>query len=523
VEVLPDEPWSVNGATWSRRFEVGRLGVGARIAPFGDGLIVVGVERWDLVAYRSEGGRRWRRMAGPPIFAGDAARDVRAGVHQLVTVGERTLARGGVECPELICPEAGPRLWGVSLGGGWEALAVRSDGGRIQGVFPGRGRFLAVVDAGPEGMPDRLVASRDGRRWRQVGTLDERWGNVGALVGETRDGFVVVDPWRSDGNGGGGIFTSPDGRTWTAAWTPAAVGELEWFDIAVDGDTVMVVGNADDGASVPVAVVSVDGGATWSVSSGWPSTTGGCFQTGAVRGSAAVAAGGCGPAGRAWVAQIPGVPARGVGVSVTGAIDPAAVPFRYDCRDGSGLVVHAVDLADAPDVRVADPQAWDTVQRLAAAGRIPIVGWRLLGRHGASVMLVQASDRARSVNGLWAIHLVRSGSADSFSQGGTCARAVKPAIGEWWDQRLRLDSATPFPGLPTRVLHLVPSACSDQRALRPRVVMLARDALIRVPITGSSSDVGCGDAIRFTVRLPEALGERRIWDASYPPLRPIRR
>ena len=341
-------------------------------------------------------------------------------------------------------------------------------------------------------------------------------------MGEARDGFVAVDPWLSDDNSGGTILTSPDGRTWTPAWVPSAVQELEWLDIAVDGDTLLVVGNAYDGVSTPVAVVSVDGGATWALSSGWPSTAGGCFRMGAIRGSTAVAAGTCGGPGSTWVAEVAGAPARGVGVSVTAAIDPAAVPFRFDCRDGSHLVIHAVDLADAPDVRIADPQAWATVQGLAAAGRIPITGWRLLGRRGASVVLVRASDSARSVRGLWAIHLFRSGSVDIFSRGGTCARAVDPAVGEW-DQRLRLDWAAPMPRRSSRVLQLTTTACPDQRALQPRVVMLAHDVLIQVPISGSSSEVGCGDAIRFEVRLPEALGGRRIWDASYLPLRPIRR
>ena len=513
---------SVDGTRWSRRFDVGRLGVGARIAPFGGGLIVVGAQDRGLVAWTSADGRRWQRMAGPPLVLGDGSREVSGFADQLVTVGERTLLRGGVECPEALCPEAGLRLWGVTLGGGWETLPMQLEGGRIRGVFPGRGRFLATVDAGQEGTPDLLVASQDGRRWRRIGTLDDRWANLGVLVGETRDGFVAVDPWLSDRNGGGSIRTSADGSTWSVAWQPTAVDGLEWSDLALDGDTAVAVGTLIADGSAPISVGSVDGGVTWSQSSGWPSTAGGCFRMGAVLGKIAIAAGDCGPAGRAWVATIPGVPDRGVGPSLTEGIDPAAVPFRFDCRDRSGLVIRAVDLADAPDVRAVDPQAAATVDRLAAAGRIPVLGWRVLGERPGNVVLVRANVAQRSIRPFRSLRLFRSGTTDVWGGGGGCARAVDQAIGEW-DQRLRLDTTRPAPTATTRVLHLVTEGCPGQRALRPSVTLLARDVLLQVPITGSRGDVCRAGAIRFQVRLREPLGDRRLWDASYLPLRPIRR
>ena len=149
-------------------------------------------------------------MDGPPIFAGDEARNVTAYVQQLVTVGDRTLVQGVVACPEDMCAESGPRLWGLTKGGRWERLPLRIDDGQITDVFAGRGRFLATVETGGDTAPDRLVASRDGRSWRQVGTLTAGAANDRVQIGETAAGFVLLDPDPELADGG----VDPDIARW---------------------------------------------------------------------------------------------------------------------------------------------------------------------------------------------------------------------------------------------------------------------------------------------------------------------
>ena len=183
---------------------VGSMSVGARgrspldPAPFGDGLIVVGTERWAYwVAYRSDDGRRWRRMAGPPTVRG------RSGSARWPRFVDGAGDRGRADAAARWGRVPGGPLPGsrtAALGGCRSAVAGRRcrcapTGGRIQGVFPGSrpvpGR---VVDAGPEeGVPGparRVTGWPDsGARWGHPGFAagGTRW----VLVGEARDGFVA--------------------------------------------------------------------------------------------------------------------------------------------------------------------------------------------------------------------------------------------------------------------------------------------------------------------------------------------
>jgi hypothetical protein len=510
---------SLDGTSWSGRNPVAYAGApsAGRIAAYGDGLVVVGGRGRDLVAWRSPDGRRWRQLGRAPIFA-DGAPGVGAGVERSVAVGDRLLVQGVVDCPEGTWPEAGDHLWAFDGGGRWRELPIDVPGGRLRDVFAGRGRFLVTLDAGGSAAggsqeePDRVVGSRDGRTWRELGTLAPDAANAGVLLGETAWGFVAVDPDRDARQDGGAILTSTDGAAWTEAWTPSGDGWVEWHDLSVDGDTVLLTGESADG---PLAVLSTDGGATRTASAGWPSTAGGCFRAGAVAGATAVAAGSCGVAGRAWVATVPGVPVRGVGGSFTRGIDPAAIPFRYQCP---GLTFTAADVIQAPDLAVFDPTGFETVSRVAADRSFAATGWRLVASDGVRSLAV-------GTNGRGPVGYVVYGSGGLLVAAGPewrCAASPDDAIGEW-DQAIRLDRRHPVPGPQTRVLHLVTTACPDQRALEPRVLMLPDAVLLQVPISGSASEVGCGDTIRFRIRLPEPLGDPRIWDAARLPLERIRR
>ena len=122
-----------------------------------------------------------------------------------------------------------------------------------------------------------LVASTDGVHWEQVGELpmgdydDCVWPTasaylqVGVAEGETIPGY----------NSSTGTSVSADGSTWSPVQT------LLGFSVAHDGvavlDDTVILGGYTSGPDlpepIPAQLLSIDGGRTWSPTSGWPSTT----------------------------------------------------------------------------------------------------------------------------------------------------------------------------------------------------------------------------------------------------------
>lgn len=504
---------SADGSSWSDRIDVGRpvAGTGA-IAPYGEGLIAVGRRSEDLVAWTSADGKRWRPMNGSPIFDGTEVGNLTAYVQRLETVGDRTLLQGVVACPESICQEAGPRLWGLTRGGRWERLPLRIDAGRIVDVFAGRDRFLATVETGADATADLLVASRDGRSWRRVGTLGPDAANRRVQVGEAGAGFVLVEP---DQAAGTLTLLSPDGTTRTTTSVPPAPTDVLWWLIVVDGDTVMVPGYSPSAG--PLAVVSTDGGATWALSAGWPDTADGCFRGGAVRGATAVTVGECGDAARAWVAAIPGVTVTVPAVSLTGPIDPADVPFAYGCH---GIGFTAQDVAGAPLLSGVDPEGLASVLRIAPRAGIGELEWRRVASNGVRTLAF-----GRTPDGATDAAMVygRGGVFIYAASGGACAQPV----GSSAIRRVALDPTKPGPTRTSRVLHLRTTGCSDPTLYPTRIAWLRGHLLLRIPLapsrTGRDSEVGCSDTVRFDVRLPQPLGDRRIWNAANLPLTELTR
>ena len=206
------------------------------------------------------------------------------------------------------------------------------------------------------------------------------------------------------------------------------------------------------------------------------------------------------------------VPERGVGGSLTGPIDPADVPFEYACH---GLRFTASDVAAAPGLADVDPAGLTTVQGIAARNGWPELVWRRVATNGVHT-LVYGTDgtgpRAMVVYGIGGV-LIAAG------KGELCARA--PGFSAL--ARLSLDPTKPAPGPDSRVLHLRTIGCPDQHGLPARVTMLPGHVLLRAQISGSSSEVGCSDVVRFDVRLPRPLGDRRIWNAARLPLKELTR
>jgi len=99
-----------------------------------------------------------------------------------------------------------------------------------------------------------------------------------------------------------------------------------------------------------------------------------------------------------------------------------------------------------------------------------------------------------------------------------------PAVGGHW----RLDPAYPPPTRRSRVLHalVVYSGCPSAVKLRgqPRVVLTDDAVAAVVPVVNRVNSDSCspGTPTPVTIRLPEPLGDRTLYDASRLPMREVR-
>ena len=98
-------------------------------------------------------------------------------------------------------------------------------------------------------------------------------------VWSTASGYLQVGEAEAPSDSGDAIGTSVsrDGRTWSAV---QLIPDLKNVDVGVLGDTVLLDGEhlvpdpadfVDLGDLVPAQFLSIDGGRTWSPTSGWPS------------------------------------------------------------------------------------------------------------------------------------------------------------------------------------------------------------------------------------------------------------
>jgi hypothetical protein len=125
-------------------------------------------------------------------------------------------------------------------------------------VAAGQAGYVVAGDPATPGAPD-VWWSRDLTSWSQASGIND--GQVFGLAADAH-GFVAV----GSRDGKPVAWTTSDGRSWTTAVVPLPAGasSATLQQVAVKGNRMAGLGQATvDGAVVPFAALSVDGGATW--------------------------------------------------------------------------------------------------------------------------------------------------------------------------------------------------------------------------------------------------------------------
>lgn len=206
----------------------------------------------------------FRRVEG---FPGPGER-----VSSIVAGGPGFVAVGYVDNPTTECPyRMDGRIWTSADGEHWTRQATDSlDEAQMWGVVSAGGTLYAFGYVGipgdcpvPEGFGNNVWRSTDGIAWEQITSgirfvsEHDRWFDV-AVAGDT---LVVVGRFGEAGDDeprGGGVWTSTNGVDWQVADRAPATYELA--SVAAMGDTVVAFGqDSADG----LAWHSQDGGRTW--------------------------------------------------------------------------------------------------------------------------------------------------------------------------------------------------------------------------------------------------------------------
>jgi hypothetical protein len=189
------------------------------VAAAGPGLVAVGLSydgnAIDAHAWLSADGRTWRRVADPPPWSGRG--------DEILNIA-CALPGGGVVAlgTETVSGEQDVWAWVSSDGVSWERAA---------------GRGASVLGGPGPQYPSGCVSTP-----------------TGVLVSGTTAG---------EGRTDGALWSTADGRTWTAAPRPSAFAgpaEEGLFGIDIDGGRVVLAGREGDDLTV---FTSTDGGSTW--------------------------------------------------------------------------------------------------------------------------------------------------------------------------------------------------------------------------------------------------------------------
>ena len=267
--------WRSTDAVHWRRLPVPATMHGAWIAAvttFRDRLVAVGlvITAADSLstpaAWTSTDGVAWTRARGAPDWSAAELTDVVAGPDGLVAVGRRDTEQG----------QQGA-VWTSTDGSAWTPVTSFPGGtsfSTIQAIARGADGFVAVGQAQDDdslggGASGAAWTSPDGRTW--TAALDETAyrSSVGGLRGpdpELTDvvaggpGFVAVGSL-ADANGiFGAIFTSPDGRSWTRVAGDSLLASSSLVTATTWAGGLAVGGNAGGrGPSHPVVWTSPDG------------------------------------------------------------------------------------------------------------------------------------------------------------------------------------------------------------------------------------------------------------------------
>ncbi len=215
-------------------------------------------------------------------------------------------------------------------------------------------------------------------------------------------------------------------------------------------------------------------------------------------------------------------------MSLRSPVDPAAIPFEYRCDGRVGFT--AADLT-TPPVGVADLSPLDGFAQEEVERATPGSAWRLIADEGPRRLLVRVTSPSH-VEYVRLEYRTYAGASGgllwAYAGSGDC----EPWAwfeGEGLGGYLRFDDRVARPGARSRRLHLRVNymrACRSEVRVtgRPRVVMTDEAVIIGVPVRTRLAGDMCiqGPPTRITVRLPEPLGDRVVYDGGTLPIRRVR-
>ena len=210
-------------------------------------------------------GRSWTRVSDPTFALGRSAFALSHGVEAAAT-GDRMVVigrQGGEENPR--------RTWAWTLdpGGVWQ----RNPGGLegIRGLTTDGDGFAGQRDThtGPASNDAELLTSTDGVIWTSRGLMPP---DVDPVPDPVRGGYVVARDEETLPPKVPTIWRSIDGSTWTPIVRGMPTDLCCGHIAAGDGLLVWIVDGGTVEPDVPWTWIGIseDGGATWTVSAGWP-------------------------------------------------------------------------------------------------------------------------------------------------------------------------------------------------------------------------------------------------------------
>ena len=495
------------------------------VVAYREGLLAIGRRGNRVLVWTSDDGRSWTRSPNSPaldpgdIPAAPGSLDLRG----VATHGRNIVISGWYHGPG-IDPEHYPRIWTSSNGSAWRSgppngLRVPR---LIQALTTDRQGFVGLVNVRGCGMGDveQVVRSKDGRHWRTVPDGRLPCFNVLDLAHDPVSGAYYAAGYRGSRPV---VARSEDLRDWQKVyvgddhiddarvnWSAYAVTADEGL-VAVAGDGYDPVDNAFDSLWV---LTSVDGD-DWELSTGWPNM----LETQGVQG-VAISDGRVvvlvdWRTSRAFVAEADAVEGSSPFERLWRPLDPADIPFPYSC--GLDQTFTTTDLATAP--RPADVSA-SLASAVEETGRLISdrdVDWYVVKQTDDRVLALAPMGRTVADQ-----FLDRTDEGWDFKTGGSpCTpRAMfgDRSVGRW-----RLDPTFPAPGPKTRTLHVLGylGCLGSEKSGKPRVHITDDAALIAIPMR-STVRPNFGDCLaptKMTVRLPEPLGDRILYDAGSLPLR----
>jgi hypothetical protein len=500
-------------------------------------LLALGAEDRRLVVWRSgDCGQTWRRLRDRPLFFVGRKAIALSGVRAAAT--DDTLLVLGSQAGEWIPP----RRWAWTLDDehGWRRIGGGLDGVVDYGLVSDGRRFLAnreVVVPGPR-RAGRLITSRDGRRWAELGVLPDRHRPV--IPDPSRDRVFVQTDVVGSGWTSAELQASTDDETWTpvlraAPMTQGSSGQL----YEADGVLVWIIDIWDDTDTNAWSWIGVseDGGATWTVSAGQPGMQLAGLQSVAATDDAIVLAftGEGFDEIDVWTiprGAVPAAPTIEPGASVGiadlwGPFDPDDLIVSYTCAPP--VTFTATELATAPGPDEVSPPI-NIGSLVDPDDAVGLTDWRIVADDGERAYAVAGRDDPALASSM-PLHYLRLERTDTgwrWEGSGDCAPQARfpetYANGGFW----RLDERRPPPGPDARAIHVKVWGHRDCRTsveLRgePVVVMTDDAVLLTIPVADVSSSDMCtpGPPGRITARLPEPLGERELYDVGVLPPRRV--